>query len=112
MDLKTSTERLQNGLHLVTVSGESDLHTVPELERTLLAALDAGATSLVVDLTACTFIDSTTLGVLLRTRKRLEPAGGRVALVSTNRQVLRVLEVSGLDRTFAVFRERDAALAG
>ena len=50
---------------VIAVHGQADLHTAPELRSAIAEAIDGGATSLVIDLSEATFIDSMTLGVLL-----------------------------------------------
>ena len=51
-----------------------------------------------VDLSKATFIDSTTLGVLVGGVKRLRPAGGSLALVCTDENITKIFEITGLDR--------------
>jgi anti-anti-sigma factor len=82
------------GLHVISVEGELDLAVAGELQ----AAIDraAGAERVIVDLEPCEFIDSTGIAVLIRGREALIAAGGSLAICSPNRQVLRVLEVTGL----------------
>jgi anti-sigma B factor antagonist len=75
----------------------------------LLDALHAGSSRLVVDLSLVTFLDSTTLGVLVGITRRLEE-GARMAIVCTRPNVLRIFEFSGLDGTFAIFSTLDEAL--
>ena len=107
-----SVETLEgDGCAVVAVGGEADLHTAPLLKGELVRAIDSGARRLVVDFSRTTFIDSTVLGNLVRARKRLVTAGGEeVALVATDSTVVRVLEVTGLDRVFAIFPTREAAM--
>lgn len=97
---------------VVELGGEVDLYRAPDVKRALDAAIDAGAAGLVVDLSAVTFIDSTALGALVAAVKRLEPSGGTVALVCTDSNILKVFEITGLDRVFAIHESVDAALAG
>ena len=49
-------------------------------------------------LSKATFIDSTTLGVLVGGVKRLRPAGGSLALVCTDENITKIFEITGLDR--------------
>ena len=56
------------------------------------------------------FIDSTALGVLIEARTRLENRGGFL-LAAPGLETRRALEISGLDRHFAVHDSLDAALA-
>jgi len=100
-----------DGVRLVTVAGEADLYTAPELKATLLGAIDAGARSLLVDLSQTTFIDSTTLGVLMGCVRRLRPAGGRIAIVCQDSNICKIFEITLLDRVFAIFGDVEQGLA-
>jgi anti-sigma B factor antagonist len=73
-------------------------------------AIDGGATSLVIDLSDTTFVDSMTLGVLLGAVKRLRPVGGHVSVVCTDPSIRRIFEITLLDRVFELHESRDAAL--
>lgn len=91
------------------VRGQADLHTAPELRNAINAALDAGATGLVVDLSQASFVDSMTLGVLLGAVKRLRPSGGKVGIVCVDPHIRRIFEITMLDRVFSLHGDRDAA---
>jgi anti-sigma B factor antagonist len=112
MDFKASSESLDRGKHVVSVRGEVDLATGPEFERALGAVPEDGVESVIVDLTDCSFMDSTELHLLTRTQRRFDSACGRVAVVSANRSVLRVFGLTGLEDVFAIFPSRAAALKG
>ena len=58
-------ELVGDGIAVVAVAGEADLYHAPILKEHILAAVAAGATRIVVDLTGSTFIDSATIGVLV-----------------------------------------------
>jgi len=98
--------------YLIALAGEFDLYTGPELERRVLEALGRGAADVVLDLTDVSFIDSTTIGILIRTRKRLMPLRGRLLIVCSDRNILRLFEITALDRLFEIYGTRDAALEG
>jgi anti-sigma B factor antagonist len=113
MEFKAAAESLDGGVHVVSVTGEIDLATGPALERALLALPDDdGVMSVIVDLTDCTFMDSTGLHVLVRSRRRFDGLGRRFAIASPNPTVLKVLEITQLDRLFAIYSSRAAALDG
>ncbi len=76
----------------------------------MLEALGRGALELVIDLGEVSFIDSTTIGILMRTRKRLAPFQGRVMIVCTDRNILRLFEITALDRMFEIYPSRAEAL--
>ena len=87
-----------NGLDArIAVSGEVDAHTSPELQRCVDEAVAGGATSLVVDVTEMTFIDSSGLRVLVQARQRAADAGGRFGLHQPSDSVVRLLELTGLN---------------
>jgi anti-sigma B factor antagonist len=96
--------------YLISLAGDFDLHAGPEFERRVLEALGRGATELLIDLKEVSFIDSTTIGILMRTRKRLAPVGGRVLVVTSDRNILRLFEITALDRMFEIYSSRTDAL--
>ncbi len=96
---------------VIAVHGQADLHTAPELRNAINAALDGGATGLVIDLSEATFIDSMTLGVLLGAVKRLRPSGGKVSIVCVDPHIRRIFEITLLDRVFSIHTDLDAARA-
>ncbi len=95
---------------LISVEGELDLFTAPSLKQMLVDSLHAGSSRLVVDLSLATFIDSTTLGVLVGVTRRLD-AGARLAIVCARPNVRKIFEFSGLDGAFAIFPTLDEGLA-
>lgn len=89
-------------LAVVTPSGELDLATSPALRDALGAACDAGAVTVVLDLALVTFLDSTTLGVLVGANKRLRAQGGTLIAVNVAGEPLKIMELTGLASAFEV----------
>jgi anti-sigma B factor antagonist len=87
---------------VVEVKGEIDVCSAPHLRDRLLALLNRGADSLVVDLRGVTFIDSTGVGSLLRIYHRQSLLGGSVHFVADQPQVLKVLDLMQLSRRLHV----------
>ena len=88
--------------YLITVSGEVDLATSPDLDVAIIAAIDSGATSVVIDLTDVSFMDSSGLGVIVRALKRCREAENDLDLVITNERVLKVFGITGLDQVIPI----------
>jgi anti-sigma B factor antagonist len=105
-------ERSPGGVDIVNVSGEIHLTTAPRFRERLEQIIAAGDGTLVLDLTAVEFIDSTGLSVLLSGLRLLNQRNGRMALVLRNPTVLRLFQITSLDTTFDIFPERPAAIAG
>jgi anti-sigma B factor antagonist len=105
-----ATEQLDDGTPVVCVMGEVDLATVPALEQTLLGAGENRPRAMIVDLTGCTFLDSSGLRALIETRTRLQRSNRPMALVLSNPSVLRIFEISGCDELFEIYPALGAAV--
>lgn len=106
-------ERLGGGeTGIITLGGDVDLHTAPQLRERLSRAIDDGVSYLVVDLADVTFIDSMTLGVLLGASKRMRPRGGQLRLVVSEPSVRKIFEITLLDRVFDLHPSREDAIGG
>ncbi len=99
------------GLAVVDVRGEHDLSTVPALSAVLEQA--AAHSHVIVDLSECTFIDSTVIAALLATAHAVKARDERFVLVipSEQRRIARVAEMTGLPALVDVRTTREAALA-
>jgi anti-sigma B factor antagonist len=110
MNFDIKTEPLDGGAYVIALSGEVDLYTAPEFKQQLLEVIGQGANEVVVDFTDTTFIDSTTLGVLVGGVKRLRPNGGRLSLVCNDRNITKIFEITGLNKVFDIYDSREAAV--
>jgi anti-sigma B factor antagonist len=99
-----------DGIHVLRVGGELDLHAAPQVRGALDELIEKGARSVVLDLSETSFIDSTALGAIVGANKRLAPEGG-LELVCTNAHVLRIFGYAGVDDILSIHDSRDAALA-
>lgn len=110
MNFDIKTEQTGDGTYVIALSGEVDLYTAPEFKQQLLEIIGQGAGHVVVDLSETTFIDSTTLGVLVGGVKRLRPEGGQLSLVCSDRNIIKIFEITGLNKVFPIHDTRDEAL--
>ena len=69
-----------------------------------------GATKVVVDFSNTTFIDSTTLGVLVGGVKRLRTQDGQLSLVCSDRNITKIFEITGLNKVFPIYESRAEAV--
>ena len=97
-----------HGSRVVALSGDFDLHATLRFKDMTAALLAGGCTSMVVSLDRASYIDSTALGALIGLQKRLNEAGGSLAVICSNRQIRTIFEATGL---LSVFRIREAPLA-
>ena len=110
MDFSIDTEQVGDARHVIALAGEVDLYTAPELKTQMLEVIANGAMDVIVDFTDTTFIDSTTLGVLVGGVKRLREKGGRLSIVCSDRNITKIFEITGLDRVFTIYPTRAEAL--
>jgi anti-sigma B factor antagonist len=104
LEFSIKTAELGGNAFVVTMTGEADLHTAPELDRALQGVIALGGTAVAVDLGDVSFIDSTALEVLLRYQPQFRGRGGDLVIVTQDRRVLRTFEITGLDRVFSIER--------
>ena len=105
-------ERPEAGPAVLSIDGEHDLHTAPELRRRLDELIGL-RDPIVIDLSPSTFVDSSILGVLLDARRRASEDGVTLALAQSDGSlaVSRVLEVTGLRGGLPVHESLEEALA-
>jgi anti-sigma B factor antagonist len=97
---------------VLTVKGEVDVYTAPRLREKLVELVSQGKHQIVADLEGVDFLDSTGLGVLVGGLKRLRSHEGDLTLVCTQHRILKVFEITGLTKVFAIHDSVEAAVAG
>jgi anti-sigma B factor antagonist len=112
MDFSIEDRAVGDDTHVVAVAGEIDLFPAPAFTQRISAPIDAGRTRLIVDLTAATFIDSSSLGVLIGAHRRLKRRGGAMAVVCENDAIIKTFRITGLDSVFRLVRTVDEAFNG
>jgi anti-sigma B factor antagonist len=104
------TERTVESQAVVEVRGEVDVHSAPHLRDRLISTIDSGTRSLVVDLTALGFIDSTGLGALVAARNHADEQHVALRLVCTSERLLKLFRITGLHEVFSIYPTVEAAV--
>jgi anti-anti-sigma factor len=81
---------------VVTISGEIDILTVPQLRERLLHVIRRHGPQLALDLSGVTFIDCTGINALLSVRRRAGLEGGSLRVLRASPCVRRVIELTHL----------------
>ncbi len=84
----------------IEVSDDLDLGTAPALRSRLAAHAEAGVNHITLDLSACGFLDSTGLSLLVATHHRLVKAGGGLRVTGADGQVRGILDMAGATEFF------------
>ncbi|HEB12155.1 MAG TPA: anti-sigma factor antagonist [Actinobacteria bacterium] len=109
MSLQVST-KLTEGIPVIDVEGQVDMGNYIEVHELILAQVEEGHPNIVLNFRKLSFMDSATLGMLLRSLDKAKQSGGLLVIVS-NPFVDRVLAVTGLTHLFELFTNEDEALA-
>lgn len=102
----------ERGVAVLSVRGEIDALTTPQLETALHQLFGQPAHRFVIDLSDVTFLASSGLALLIRAAQLAEERGSRLGLVCVSRAVQRPLQITGSERLFDVFSTLDAACEG
>ena len=107
-DFSCKSEWVGEGSACVTIAGDLDVATSVQLRDVLVELGKRGiARHLVIDLSLCSFVDSTGLGLLVAAQRG---AAAPLDLVVGDPQIVRLLSITALDRLFRVHATRTAAL--
>ena len=110
--MSVESEAVDDGTQLVVVAAVAERSSASRLRDALRAPIDQGKRRIVVDLSSLDSLDSPTLAVLVNNLMRAEEAGASLALVYTAKDIAAMLEMTGFDEFFPVYRSREEALAG
>ena len=89
--------------------GRLDSASSPGLEREAIEVIDAGGRRLLIDFGGLDYISSAGLRAALAVAKRMNAAGGRLALCSLSPQVAEVFEISGVNAIIDIHASAESA---
>jgi anti-sigma B factor antagonist len=112
MSFEITEESLSGDLALIRLAGAVDLYAAPELKECMNRMIGRGTRRLIFDLSRATYIDSTTLSVVVSGMKSLRVRGGTLAVVCPDAGMAKAFAVTGLERVLSVHDTLEAALTG
>ena len=107
MNYETKEEQ---GVTVVSLSGDVDLQSSPEARKILIECVDKGK-SLIVDLSGVGYIDSSGVASLVESFQRSRKNGHGFVLVAVSEGALRVLKLARLDKVFTICDTLEDGLA-
>lgn len=96
---------------VLRIGGEVDVYTAPRLRERVIQLLAGGVRYVIADLREVDFLDSTGLGALVGSLKRLREQDGSLRLVTGSERVMQVFRLTGLVRVFALHASVPEAIA-
>jgi anti-anti-sigma factor len=105
-----STERAGD-IEIAKLAGRLDSSSAASAEESFATLLAGGAPRLAIDLSGLEYVSSAGLRVLLVVGRKIQQAGGKLALFGLVPNVRAVFQISGFDKIFTLAADRAAALA-
>jgi len=87
---------------VLQITGEVDVYTAPQLREQVIQLVNSGVRHIIADLRDVDFLDSTGLGALVGSLKRLRTHDGSLKVVACGGRTLRIFQITGLTRAFAL----------
>jgi len=100
-----------DGITIITLAGSIDGMTAPGITEFIQEQIAKGNTKLVADLSAVDYTSSAGLRVLIGAIKETRAQRGDLRLTGVQRDVLKVLNLSGFTNILKMFNNVDAAVA-
>ena len=110
MPIQVKTRKLGANLAAVEIIGDCDVYTTPQAKQAVQELIEQGYCFLVIALAQTAYMDSTALGMLVGSLKRVREQKGDLALVSPQARVQRLLDVTRLNKVFDVFATEEEAI--
>lgn len=102
----------QDNILIETVNlTRATLKEAEEFKQLLAQEINSGWKNIVVDLSECEFIDSTFLGALVVSLKKVTAIGGDLRLVGFQPGVHSMFELTRMYRVFEAFKSREEAIS-
>ncbi|MCS6985586.1 MAG: STAS domain-containing protein [Leptospiraceae bacterium] len=97
---------------ILEIYGDVDLYNVGELKKAIFDLIEKEEVkSLVIDLKAVPYMDSSGIGALVAGQKKMKLRGGKFALMHLQDDVFTMLKLATLDRFFTIY-ESETQLQG
>ena len=94
--------REMDGKYLITVSGEVDLYSSPELREAVTKAIPKAQEAVGVDLSDVAYMDSSGVATLVEGLRSASQGNTEFVLVAPSQSVVKVLQLSRLDSVFTM----------
>lgn len=96
---------------LIRLTGELDHHTAGKIKEEADRMIrSTNAVSIIFDFTDLSFMDSSGIGMIMGRYKKVRTLGGRVVAFGVNAQIMRIMEMSGIDKIIKLTTDYDRAL--
>jgi len=92
---------------VVSITGEIDLNSSPEMRKVFGEIIKEGASKVIVNLEAVSYIDSSGLATLIELMQKLKRNKGAMFLVGMSDKIKSLFEITKLDKLFKIYQTED-----
>jgi anti-sigma B factor antagonist len=96
---------------VLRITGEVDVYTAPELRERVVELVGGGFVHLIADLRDVEFLDSTGIGALVGSLRRVRTYDGSLMLVTRSGRILEIFKITGLINAFSIYPTIPEAIA-
>ena len=110
VDIKVIVREHGDKAAIAEIQGEIDVYTSPKLKEALTKLIEQQKYNIIIDLEKVRYIDSTGLGVLIGTLKKVREHNGTICIICTNPQIKKIFNITGLVKIFGIYKNEEEAL--
>jgi anti-sigma B factor antagonist len=107
LEIKTQTKK---SITLLSIKGEVDLYSSPEVRKTILNLTKKQAPAILVNLEEVNYMDSSGVATLIEGLQLCNKYKGHFALAGLRDNVREVFELTRLDKIFQIHKDVQSAL--
>jgi len=110
--MKLQSSELENGIRLIKLIGKLDSNGTYDIEIEFIRNCGGDKPRILVDLSKVNYISSIGIPMLVNTARSVMGRGGKLGLLSPQRNVLDVLELVGVSHMLPIYYDLKSAMAG
>jgi anti-anti-sigma factor len=110
--MKLEYTELQNGIRLIKLEGRLDLNGTYSIEVQFVNRCAGEGVRVLVDLSQVDYVSSVGIPMLVNTAKTVVSRGGKMAFLSPQENVVKVLELVGVTQFIPIYHDLENAVKG
>jgi anti-sigma B factor antagonist len=110
--MKLEYSELADGIRLIKLEGRLDLNGTYSVEVPFVNRCAGEGVRVLVDLSGVSYVSSVGIPMLVNTAKSVMSRGGRMAFLSPQENVVKVLELVGVSQVMPIYEDQASAVAG
>jgi len=110
--MKLDYTELKDGIRLIKLDGRLDLNGTYSIEVQFVNYCAGDRARILVDLSGVNYVSSVGIPMLVNTAKSVVSRGGKMAFLSPQENVYKVLELVGVTQVIPIYTSQSKALKG